>query len=169
MKTILQIRNELGLSQNAMALLLGISRSKLVSAEQGTRDLPQKAMDYLEKIEQVLSKSASYEPTDKELEFYRLALAHLLRQAESRQKVLIQKVSATERIQQAKIVRLHVLDCLASDPESPYPDTTLVHQATFYQAVELEEQLKANDRKLNVVYFEIEGIKAELQRLPQRR
>ena len=166
MKTLQQIRSELGLSQNAMAILLGISRSKLVLIEQGTRALPQKAMDYLVKIEQVLSKPAPYKATDKEVAFYKLALEQLLRQAEGKQNVLIRKVQTIESVQQTKIVRLHTLDYLAADPECPYPDSILLREAIFHQAVELEQKLNGYDKKLNAINFEIEGIKAELHRLP---
>ncbi len=167
MKTLKEIRTELGLSQNVMAILLGISRNKLALVEEGTKSLPQKAMEYLEKIEQLLSKSGPTEPNKKELAFYRLALKNLLLQAQGRQKALVQKLRTLERIQQTKIVRLHVLDYLASDPEIRYTNSPLMRDAILSQAIELEEQLMSYDKKLNAVNFEIEGITAELQRLPE--
>lgn len=166
MKTLKQIRTELGLSQKAMAVLLGISRNKLAEAEQGSKVLPQKAMDYLEKIEKALSNPAQQEASSKELAFYRVALEQLLQQAESKQKAIVQKLRVLEGVQQSKIVRLHVLDYFAGDFESPNPYPPLMHDAILSQAIDLEEQLLAYDKKLNAVNFEIDGIKAELLHLP---
>ncbi len=158
MKTLKEIRNELGLSQKAMAVLLGISRNKLALAEQGSEELPPRAMDYLEKIDIALSQTGYWEATDKEIEFYRAALEHLLRQAKGRQKALVKKLQA--------LVRLHVLDYFAGDFEIVNPYSPLVHEATYHQAIDLEKQLLEYDRKLNRVNLEIEGIQSELRKLP---
>ena|SRR6476620_7699462 len=167
MKTLKEIRNELGLSQKAMAVLLGISRSNLILAEKGSRTLPPKAMEYLEKIEQLLTSKVPYQPTNKEVEFYRQALEKLLRKAERKKGVLVQKLQALENEQQAKIVRLHILDYFARDFEIRNPYSPLVHESIWNQAIDLEHQLLTYDEKLNAVDFEIDGIRAELGRLPK--
>ena len=118
MKNEQSIRSLLGMNQNDMALLLGVSRSHYSMFEIGKRSLPIKASDLLAEILAHMKKPATLKgnneskfqiETDKKLQ-----LQQLLRENEYQQALCIKKMSAIKRKYQKQVNKIKVLEFLNS-------------------------------------------------------
>ena len=118
MKNEQSIRSLLGLNQNDMALLLGVSRSHYAMFEIGKRSLPIKASDLLAEILAHMQKPATLKGNNEstfQIETEKkLHLQQLLTENEYQQALCIKKMSALNRKYQKQVNKIKLLEFLNS-------------------------------------------------------
>lgn len=116
MKNVQPIRALLGMNQNDMALLLGVSRSHYAMFEIGKRDLPLKATQLLAEIlnhMQSPAKSLAARPIERQIATEKnLRLEEFLRENEYQQLLTAKKMAALHRKYEKQAKAMQVMEFL---------------------------------------------------------
>lgn len=122
MKKRATIRQELGITQEEMAILLNMKRSHMAMYESGERELPSSALTMLHEIQlKLLSPNSavlkSELPTKVAPEKQQQLLTQLLQENQFQQMKLTRDISALEEKQQFYSNALHLAKCLTESPQ----------------------------------------------------
>lgn len=114
MKKIEKIRNQFGLTQNDLALLLRVTRSQLAMYESGKRDLPLAAKEQLAEMLGYIQKKPFRVIANKTLlkeqeEQKRKVLKDMIVVNKHKQLLLDKKINVLERKQQDNLKSLHLV------------------------------------------------------------
>lgn len=168
MKKIEKIRNQFGLTQNDLALLLRVTRSQLSMYELGKRDLPIAAKEQLAQMLGYIQKNPFRVITNKALlkeqeEQKRKVIHDLMVVNKHQQLMLDKKIDVLERKQQDNLKSLHLVAFL--EKQSANKSVDYIHIAQLFEMKATSEIVKRGLTTLTKLQLKKEVLQAEEQLL----
>jgi transcriptional regulator with XRE-family HTH domain len=154
MKNKTTIRTLLGLSQQDMAVLLGVTRGHLSMYEIGKRDLPSHAMLLLaEMLAYVQAPEAAERRTEAAKQYskpHQQFIERMIRENEFQQLRIARKIAAEQKKQESQLRMVHLSDFL-NNRQAKEKTANVFHDRIIHKA-----QVAARETNTSLLKFELE-------------